>query len=385
MVNTSRQRRAILIRNANSFDFGGAERFVVDLAAELAKHGWHPTVVSKHDGIATYASRRHVAFQRGLWWQRQDWSGKRLALFPLYVGWQLFLIGWYARLFWKLRPEVVHAQSRDDFIAATLAGVLTRRRVIWTDHADLKYIYQNVRVAHKNPVGKLVCWASRWATAITIVSNSERQLVQKSFGAQLPQKYTVVHNGTTDAHVTAQKRPAADKNAVVFCATSRLVRAKGIGELITAFEDLDHDANVRLWIVGDGPESATFKTQASQNPRITFWGFQPDALPILAAADVFVHPSYHEGFSLSVVEGAQLGKPIIACDSGGTAEIVTNNVNGLLVPPKDADALAAAMRQLATNAAKRARFGTAARQTYLAHFQFDAIVTEEFLPLYEKK
>lgn len=377
--------RALLIRNAYSFDFGGAERFVVNLAKELQVQGWDAIVLSAHKGVATYAHEQNVPFIRSPWWSRQDWSGKMTAWFPLYCLWQLYIAVWYAHILLRTGARVIHPQSRDDFIGATIAGRLLRRTVIWTDHADLKYVYQNVRVQFKNPIGKWVWRLSHKADAVTMVSRSEEHLVGKQAG-QLPANYRVIHNGTLDAaHAPIPaKRTKTEQDAVIFCATSRLVTAKGIGELISAFTSLAAKSPAYLWIVGDGPESDTFTAQAKNNPRIIFKGFQPDTYPFVAACDVFVHPSYHEGFSLSLVEAAMFGKPIIACNVGGNPEIVHDTQNGLLIPPRDSQALAKAMQTLANDAALRSAYGQAARQTYLSEFEFDRIVKERFLPLYEK-
>lgn len=382
---TSVARRAILIRNAYAFDFGGAERFVVNLAEELKHLGWEAIVVSRHDGIEQYATRQNVPFIRGPWLSWQNWTGWRTILFPLYVLWQLRLVVWYSNVLRQYSPSVIHPQSRDDFIAATIAGKMHGCRVIWTDHADLKYVYQNVGVWYKNPVGKWVRRVSRKAQAITVVSKSERSLIASSLGSPLPANYQVVYNGSRDTKPKPTVRGAKDRDALIFCATSRLVTAKGIGELIKAFQQLEQaHQNIRLWLVGDGPEIKNFKTLADNDPNIQFFGFSNDVVNTLAAADIFVHPSYHEGFSLSIVEAAMLGKAIIACDVGGNGEIVHNQKSGLLVAPKDVETLHAAMELLTTDKALRQKLGQGAREAFEQHFQFDTIVKEQFLKLYEQ-
>ncbi len=378
-------KRALLIRNANNYDFGGAERFVVSLAKELQEQGYDTLVASHHKGIKRYASEQAVPFKRSPWLQSwQDYSGLRILLFPAFVLWQWYLVVWYIALIKKQGITVVHPQSRDDFISATIAGRFCKTKVIWTDHADLKYVYQNVPVPIKNPVGKWVWRLSKKAEAVTLVSKSEENLIAQSAGVQeLPQNYHVIYNGVLDTPTTPVKRTKDEQDAVIFCCTSRLVAAKGIGELITAFNEVAKNANAKLWIVGDGPDADTFKQQASGNPNIVFQGFQPDALSFLAASDVFVHPSYHEGFSLSIVEAAKLAKPMIACNVGGNPEIVHDHQNGLLIKPQDAQDLAVAMGALANNAQLRIHYGNAARETYLSQFEFDRIVKERFMPLYE--
>ncbi len=382
MIRAARK-QILLIRNAAAYDFGGAERFPVFLAAELEKAEYRPIVISRSAQLLRYAYQQGVQHRRGWWWSQQNWSGKRALLFPVYAIWQLALFAWYVCLLLRLRPDVVHPQSKDDFIAATFAGRLLGKRVIWTDHADLKYIFANHRVWYKNPVGKLVYAASRLAHVITLVSKSEQRLIAHELGHELDHA-TVVYNGAFDTASTVRPMPGQPKQ-LIFTATSRLVTAKGIGELITAFQHLHatHPHTI-LWLVGDGPEADQFKQEAGSDPSIVFVGHSDEPLRYVAAADLFVHPSYHEGFSLSLVEAAMLGKPIIACAVGGNPEIITNGKNGLLIPAMDSEALATAMERLADSAELRRTYGVAARHTYEQQFRFDTIVQSHFIPLYAK-
>jgi glycosyltransferase involved in cell wall biosynthesis len=374
--------RALIIRNAYFHDFGGGERFPVHLATELRKNHVEPVVVSRSPKLLEYSNLQDVAVIKGWWWSKQDWSGKNTLLFPLYLGWQVLLTIWYLQLIVRLRPSVVHPQSKDDFIAATIAARLLRKRVVWTDHADLKYVFQNHTVWYKNPVGKLVYAASRLANSVTLVSNSEQQLIESALGHAVPSNFEVIHNGVLDEKIRPVSRKA---DVIVFCATSRLVTAKGIGELITAFKDLSTQyANIRLWLVGDGPEQEKFKKLADSHDQIAFTGHSDAPLTYVAACDVFVHPSYHEGFSLSLVEAAMLAKPLIACNVGGNPEIVKDRVTGSLITEKNSQELMDAMEQLIEKPELRKQLGNNARKLFVQDFQFDRLVKERFIPLYEK-
>jgi len=375
-------KRILLIRNAAAYDFGGAERFPVHLSLELSQAGFEPLVVSHSTKLLNYARFEHVQHKRGWWWSHQNWSGKRALLFPAYLLWQIMLTLWYLQLIARLHPSIVHPQSKDDFVAATIAGRLFGKRVIWTDHADLKYIFANHPAWYKNPVGKLVYLASKLAHSITLVSNSERQLIAEALGHELDSRYAVIYNGVRDTAVTPIERPQAAKT--IFCATSRLVTAKGIGELITAFQSLHAEQpKTLLWLVGDGPERAKFEAQAADDSSIIFVGHSDEPLRYVAACDIFVHPSYHEGFSISLIEAAMLGKPMIACSVGGNPEIVTNHTDGLLVPAQDPISLQAAMTELARDTVKQRAYGRVARQTFCKGFEFHDIVMKHFIPLYE--
>lgn len=382
-MSRAQSNRILLIRNAHVYDFGGGERFPVQLAKQLEQADFDTLVVSRSPKLLNYAQLENVKHLRGWWWSRQSWSGKTALLFPIYVVWQLLLFAWYLQLILRFRPATVHPQSKDDFIAATFAGRLLGKRIIWTDHADLKYIFANHTVWYKNPVGKLVYLASEFAHSITLVSHSEQQLIETALGRALGPKFVVIHNGVLDAAISPMDRPEAD--LTIFCATSRLVTAKGIGELIEAFKKLHGiRPDTLLWLVGDGPERSKFEAQAAGDSSIVFLGHSDEPLRYVAAADMFVHPSYHEGFSISLVEAAMLGKPMIACNVGGNPEIVQNRVNGLLIPDRNSNALHDAMAELLRDVAGRQAYGQAARQEFLRDFEFSHIVKERFLPLYEK-
>lgn len=382
-MTSSPPQRILLIRNAAAFDYGGGERFPVHLARELEESGFSVTIVSGSDKLLKYAEVTGIPAIHGWWWARQDWAGVRALLFPIYVLWQLVLTGWYLQLLVRIKSDVVHPQSRDDFIAATLAAKLLSKRVIWTDHADLKYIFANHGIWYKNPVGKLVYFMSRFAHTVTLVSFSEAKLIEESLGHSLPANFVVIHNGVTETNV-APIDVETPKDAVVFCATSRLVIAKGIGELIEAFKLLRaNHPEALLWLVGDGPDRDKFKEMVSKSSGITFFGHSEEPLRYVAASDIFVHPSYHEGFSISLVEAAMLAKPIIACNVGGNPEIISDNSTGILVPVMDPQALFAAMERLLKDTALRQKLGSAARDRFVHEFEFKTIVKERFIPLYE--
>lgn len=372
-------KRVALIRNARSYDFGGAEIFSISLAHQLDALGHKPVIVGAHKKTLSTARRSGLKTAKGPWWSFQDFSGSRVVLFSFYVVWILILTAWYFGFFLKNSIDVAHPQSRDDFIAATIAAKLLGRKVVWTDHADLKHIYMNHEKWYKNPLGKLVYFAGLLADCITLESHSEERLITKSLGKTLPKNYQVVYIGVVDSYeatVRSNSKPT-------LVSTSRLVTDKGIGELIEAFKSLEHNSAV-LKICGDGPEAKHFKELATGIKNIEFLGHVNDVTTVLADADIFVHPTYHEGFGLSLVEAEMCSLPIIASNVGSIPEIVEDEVSGILVEPRDSRALAEAMARLIADAKLRSRMGKAGRAIFLKNFQFDKIVKEKFVPIYER-
>lgn len=373
-----------MIRNAQPYDFGGGERIPVQLAVEAAKHQISSIIVSRSPKVLGYAASKDVPYIRGWWWSRQNWSGRNNLLLPVYFCWQIILFCWYVQLILRTGVSVVHPQSKDDFLAATLAAKLLGRRVIWSDYADLKYIFENHPVWYKNPLGKLTYFFSHWASAVILTSKSDETLIKQALGKQqLPKQYVVIYNGVVDRQVAPLARSKTDLNAFVYCATSRLVTAKGIGELIQAFIRLYAGyPDTRLWLAGDGPEAKHFKALADSHEAIRFFGHVDTPLPLVAASDVFVHPSYLEGFSISLIEAAMLGKPMIACDVGGNPEIITDHQTGLLVKDRDSESLYDAMLLLYNDRSLARKLGRQARKRFEKDLRFEKIVAEQFIPLY---
>lgn len=378
------KKRVVLIRNAQPYDFGGGERFPVFVAKILQQHKISPIVVTRSPKLLEYANSQGVETMRGPWWSRQNWSGTRVWLFPVYVLWQLVLFFWYVAFFVRTRPHAVHIQSKDDFIAATYAARLVGATVVWTDHADLKHVWRNLRIWYKNPIGKWVYCTARLTHAITVVSESEyREVV-----AHLPTSSTVrtriqvVYNGSSDSLASY---PTAPSHPFMFCSINRLVTDKGVGEMIAAYKRLHLEyPDTGLTLVGNGPEEKRFQDLAADDSSIVFAGYQSDPLAYVARSHVFLQPTYHEGFSVALVEASMMEKPIVATSVGGNVEIINDGETGLLIPAKNADALYEAMRCLYKDSALRTRIAHGARAQYLEKFVFDKIVQERFMPLYDK-
>ena len=374
--------KILIIRNAASYDFGGGERFPVFLAETLKTQGLSPIIISRSEKLLSFAENSQIPSIKGWWWSKQQWSGVNNLLFPLYAAWQLLLTSYYRRLFKRLRPAAIHIQSKDDFIAATRAAKKLGVRIVWTDHADLKHIWQNLSVWYKNPIGKMAYKAANDAHAITLVSKSELELVSSHLPEDSPirQKLEVVYNGVIDS---AEKHPSRKRGIFTYLVASRLVKDKGIQEVITSFTALQKEhPDMQLEIIGDGPDRELFKKAASGTDTIKLLGHQSQPLEFMANADVFVHPTYHEGFSVALVEAGMMSLPIIATSVGGNVEIIKNKETGLLVHSKSSGELLGAMKELYENDALRKKLSENARAQYVTKFQFDTIVKKSFIPLY---
>lgn len=375
----------LLVRNAAKDDFGGAETYTVSIAEILIKNGFHPVVVSRSKKVLDYARSHSVSTYRGWWWSRQNWSGRRVLLMPFYVLWQLVLTLWYLQLIARTHAQALHLQSKDDFIAGTLAGWLTRRQVIWTDHMDLRYVFQNISRPLRNPVGKLVFHSGKLANHIILISENEHKLVTSHFKNKndLKDQIILIKNGVVDQQ---SKYPYKQHKTFSFCIASRIVTNKGIGEAIQAYvllkEQRALQTPTKLDIYGDGQGIKKFKALAAGHNDIVFHGHQANAIAKIAESDVFILPSYQEGLSITLLEATMLGKAIIATAVDSNPEVIRDKSTGLLVQPRDVKDLANAMSQIYSDSALRHKLEKNARSNYEHSFNLETSVKERIIPLY---
>jgi glycosyltransferase involved in cell wall biosynthesis len=172
---------------------------------------------------------------------------------------------------------------------------------------------------------------------------------------------TAAHGRTRDTTRRALGLGAGDI-AVVTVANFR--PQKDHATLLRAAARLRHHPHIRFFVVGQGPladDVARLRRDLGLAPTLTLLGYRPDALDVLAAADLFALSSAHEGLPVALMEALALGVPVVATAAGGIPEAVTHGVEGLLVQPSDDAALAAAVAALATDEARRRTMGDAAR------------------------
>ncbi len=138
----------------------------------------------------------------------------------------------------------------------------------------------------------------------------------------------------------------------------RMVVDKGIVEMITAFITIcETHKNVKLLLVGPKEEELAplpdhIEREIDENPNIILSGWQHDVRPFFAITDVFIFPSYREGFPNVLLQAGAMGKFCIVTDINGSNEIVEEGINGTIIPAKDVSALTRAMLDVVENTSK---------------------------------
>lgn len=368
-----KKKRILIIRNAYQKDTGGAEQYALNLAIALKNNGgYEPLLVTKHKKIIDKCKKNGIETIYGIWNESQEWS-------KLYYFRYLYITLWYLWVIIRKRIDIVHPQSRDDFVFATNAGSLARRKIFWTDHADLKYILD--RKKHPNPrMQKWILKSAKRTSKVICVSKNEKELIHK-VAPELDKKLIVIYNGVFKPNDISP----VTKSSFVIGSNSRLVPEKGISELLQAFSEIHYAKPIELWLVGGYSENLEkYKNEAYKlniQNRVKFFGYVENPNDYVASMDIFIHPSYNEAFSLAIIEACMLGRPIIASRVGGTPEIIDDST-GILINPKNSDEIKDAINKMIANNKKTLEYGIKARKKAFDKFDFQKIVDEKVVKLY---
>ena len=168
------------------------------------------------------------------------------------------------------------------------------------------------------------------------------------------------------------------KGPLVGC-VARLVPVKGVDYLLEAAPGIRAAIpQATVVFVGDGPLRQTMEARAAalgMNGAVVFLGLRKDVPDIVPLFDVVVLPSLNEGMGRAAVEAMASGKPVVGSRVGGIQDLVSDGVNGLLVPPRDAPALAAAVIRCLQHPARAALMGRQGRAASDA-YSIEAMITK---------
>src|SRR5690606_25459277 len=194
--------------------------------------------------------------------------------------------------------------------------------------------------------------------------------------------------------VNLKKKLNIQTSDFLFVFVGRLVGDKGINELVTAFDEIiNHKPNAKLLLVGpqepdlDPLKEETIKRIAN-NSAIISVGFQNDVRPYFAIADALVFPSYREGFPNVVMQAGAMELPSIVTDINGCNEIIEEGKNGLIIPPKNVDALLAAMEKIVMDQTLYSQLKQNARPMVTSRYEQPVVwnaILEEYNRLLKEK
>jgi glycosyltransferase involved in cell wall biosynthesis len=355
-------------------DIGGAERHLARVLPALKQRGIDITLYTMERGgpLEVELQAQGVRVEGPLRAAFLHWPRATVAL---------------ARFLKREQPSVVHFFLPRPYlygsIAAELAGHRRRlmsRRSLTVYREKYPLLRGLELLLHRRTRG--------------LIGNSRAVLDQLAAEVSDPRKIALIHNGidmTPLATAADRKRIreflGVPEDALVIAVIANLVSYKGHRDLLDALA-LVKEQMPKPWLVlaigrddGMGVELQRRAEALNLASNVRWLGEQPAADRLLAAGDIFVLPSHQEGFSNALLEAMAANLAVIATAVGGNLDAIVDNESGILVPPRDPSALAAALARLASDPDTRRRCGDAARRRVEQQFALERCV-ERYEKLY---
>lgn len=361
--------------------------FVRDQVTRLRQLGMEVTLVTSPDERLTAAGRALGVRTVGIPMARRvsplaDWrSLERLR-----------------QLFERLRPDIVHAHTPKGGLLGMLAASAANTPIRLYQMRGLPYVTQ--RGAMRALLATTERLSCRAATRVICQSRALLQTALEDRLVDAPRAEVVLEgsNGVdttffaperwSDAGASLRSEWNASSDEVVFVFVGRLVRDKGVPELLEAFSRLrQREPGAQLVLVGPLEERDALDLQTVRRlgePGVRCVGFQSNIAPFLAAADALVLPSHREGFPNAPLEASAMGLPVISTTVAGCRDAVEQDVTGLLVPPANPAALFDAMARYAADRSLRRQHGEAGLERVRASFRRE-VITEGVMGLYARE
>ncbi|WP_233347982.1 glycosyltransferase family 4 protein [Luteimonas sp. MC1572] len=353
------------------------------LALALQAHGYELLLISPP---GPYGEKLRAL---GLRWEPVPMD--RRSLNPLR---EAKLLAWLVSLFRRERPAVVHGFTIKcavyGSLAARLAGVPARVNAV----AGMGYVFtsNDTKARVLRPlVRALLRTALDGGNARLVLQNPDdvalfeaARLVDREHVRLIP------GSGVDCSRFVARQGQRDSTRPLRVLLAARLLWDKGLAEFVEAARRLQGEGRAIEFLLAGDPDpgnpaavpEATVRAWADEGV-VQWLGHVDDMAALFASVDVVVLPSYREGLPKGLIEAAACALPLVTTDVPGCREVVSDGVDGLLVPVRDAAALAAAIARLHDDPELAARFGKAARAKALAEFD-EKIVIDRTLAVYRE-
>lgn len=288
------------------------------------------------------------------------------------------------RLYSREQPDLVHHVALKPVMFGALAAWLARVPAQVNAVAGLGWLFTS-----SSGVVRLVRPILRWMLArllnrshsLTIVQNPEDRTLLERSGLSST-RLRLIRGAGVDIQIYYPVVPPPEPVCIVL--VSRMLWDKGVGLFVEAARRLtEAGVNARFVLVGDpdpaNPASVPESILRSWHGQhgVEWWGRREDMPAVLQAAHIACLPSsYGEGLPKSLLEAAACGLPIVTTDAPGCREVVRDGVNGLLVPVRDAAALAVALERLIGDAALRRAMGEQSRLLAETEFGLENVIAQ---------
>jgi glycosyltransferase involved in cell wall biosynthesis len=294
----------------------------------------------------------------------------------------------------RIRPRVIHCVTPKAGLIGMLAGFLGRVPFRW--HTFTGQVWATRKFISKSFLKFIDKCIVFFSTQIFTDSESQRQLLLKENIVSID-KISVLGFGSiagvnidrfqsnNEIRLSIREKLACKTEACIFLFVGRIARDKGVFDLVNAFSFASKNIEgIELWIVGpdeEGLQSQLEELAHVDNLSIRFLGASSTPENYMMSADVFVLPSYREGFGTVIIEAAACGIPSIAYRIDGVVDAIEDGVTGELIDLHKVEALAQSIISFAELPSKRIEMGKNARERVVKYFRSEDI-TKAWLDQY---
>ncbi len=294
-------------------------------------------------------------------------------------------------LYNKNRDAIVHHVGLKNILWGGLAAKMARVRGVVNAVSGLGTIFSDDKIGMTaRGILALMRFSNKRKGVKVIFQNQEDKNLFLQQGVVEEHQIEFIKGSGVDVNdYRYVPEPESETLKVVF--TARMVKEKGVMELIEAAESLrkDYEGKVEFWLCGrlaanaDAVPKEVFESRCD-GKYIKWLDFQKDIKSILEQCHIMAFPSYYrEGVPKSLIDACAIGRPIVTTDSIGCKDVVDDGVNGFLVPVRDSESLAQKMRILIENKALRIKMGKASREKAEREFALEKVI-ERHLEIYTK-
>lgn len=323
------------------------------------------------------------------------WKGvpmRRRSLNPLRELWLLLFL-W--RMLRGERPDILHCFTVKSVVYGLIAARMSNVRARVGAVAGMGYVFTSNKLLARilRPVvAGLLRVALGGKGTMLILQNPDDVALFKRGGLVDPRQIRLILGSGVDmSRFKGRARVRSGRHEIRVLLATRLLWEKGVGEYVAAARRLKNEGRNIVFLLAGGPDPGN--PESVPEPTVQAWveegivewlGHVEDMPDLLASVDVVVLPSYYrEGVPKILIEAAACGLPLVTTDMPGCREVVADQVDGLLVPPRNADALAEAIARLQDEPDYAARLGAAARRKAQELFD-DRVVISRTLAVYSE-
>jgi glycosyltransferase involved in cell wall biosynthesis len=374
--NVNKKKVLFVITKGN---FGGAQKYVFDLATNLPKSKYEPVVaLGEGDLLPQALANEGVKTHKIAGLEREIGRGDWRALISL------------IKIIKETKPDTIHLNSSKIGFLGALASLYIK---LISKNYNLKTVFTSHGWAFnertRSAFSKFIYYVAHYFTVLicdTTIAVSERTKRDISFLPFIKNKIQVIHNGLSPFEPLPREEAREilaqdEKNKVIIFSLSELINNKGVDVALKALKMLPSNLKQEIiyCIAGSGEEKENLEKltlDLGLQDQVKFLGFVEDAKLLLSGADIFLFPSRTENLPFAVLEAGLVAVPVISTNVGGIPEIITDMQSGILVHKENPKEICEALKYLLSNPQKLSLFGTNLKKVVTKNFSKTRMVRE---------